>query len=83
MLSEFCVGTTTQRGSCELGLLALWLGQKGAANLPFGPDNEQTEIGRMEKSLGLLRSSRSAARFGELAIQPTTVRAFELDELGV
>jgi hypothetical protein len=25
-LSEFCVGTTTQPGSCDLGLLALWLG---------------------------------------------------------
>jgi hypothetical protein len=25
-LSESCVGTTTQRGSCDLGVLALWLG---------------------------------------------------------
>jgi hypothetical protein len=41
-LSESCVGTTTQRGSCDLGVLALWLGQpfalgqKDALNLLFG-----------------------------------------------
>src|SRR6266568_2453042 len=30
--SESCVGTTTERGSCDLGLLALWLGSEIAAN---------------------------------------------------
>jgi hypothetical protein len=33
--SESCVGITTQRVSCGLGALALWLGSKVAATLPF------------------------------------------------
>ena len=40
-LSEFCVGTTTQLGRCDFGLLAIGLGQKVAANLPFGADHGQ------------------------------------------
>jgi len=31
-LSEFCVGTTTQRGSCDLGCSRYGLGRKVAAN---------------------------------------------------
>ena len=41
-LSESCVGTTTQRVSCDLGVLALWLGSEIAVNLPFGADYAQS-----------------------------------------
>jgi hypothetical protein len=34
-LSESCVGTTTQRLSCNLGVFALWLGQPGFAEDSF------------------------------------------------
>src|SRR5213080_3366036 len=38
-LSESCVGTTTQRVSCDLSVGALWLGSESCPNLSFGSDN--------------------------------------------
>ena len=38
VLSESCVGTTTQPGSCGLGMVALWFGSESCREFPPGPD---------------------------------------------
>src|SRR5256886_14920033 len=37
-LSESCVGTTTHRGSCDSGMLALWFGSESCREFPPGLD---------------------------------------------
>src|SRR2546421_10305160 len=37
-LSGSCVGTTTHRGSCDSGMLALWFGSESCREFPPGLD---------------------------------------------
>jgi hypothetical protein len=88
-LSESYVGTTTQRGSCDFGVLRYGLGHKVAANLPFGASDGQfgSYSGARSPDLGGLNSStwsaqefcRSHARFGSLLRKrPATLVVTEL-----
>ena len=63
-LSESYVGTTTQRGSCDFGVLRYGLGHKVAANLPFGADHELLRSNRLESMPKRIKTSPASNEEG-------------------
>src|SRR5260370_30064818 len=63
-LSEFCVGTTTQRGSCDLGPLALWLGSESCRGESKGLGQLSQPLTPQRRTTSLL-SVRVRVRWGQ------------------
>ena len=57
--SESCVGTTTQRGSCHLGMLALWFGSESCREFPPLAFYLDLLVGTREKVAALKKQSKS------------------------